>query len=201
MRCFEGEGRDAGTSHFLMGSTTDIVPNIHRLKNPKGAIVNPRPVISRALTKGITLLFICLLSACANLQPNFETPTVKLINIKPLKSSGLEQRFSIDLRITNPNAGDIHLVGMSYVIELDGYKVMTGVANDTPTIKAYDDTEFEVQASVSLLKGIGLIASLLKKNKPDVSYRVTTKLDTGIPIIGAIAVTDTGSLSLDSFKH
>lgn len=154
-----------------------------------------------ALNKGIALLFVFLLSACASLQPNFETPTVKLINIKPLGGNGFEQRFDIDLRITNPNANDLNLVGMTYAIELDGYKVISGVANDIPSIKAYGDTQVNVQASVGLLEGIGLIASLLNKTTPDVNYKIITKLDTGIPIIGTIAVTDNGTINIDNFKH
>jgi len=163
--------------------------------------MKPRHVKYRALNGGIALLFACLLSACASLQPNFETPSVKLINIKPSGSNGFEQRFDIDLRITNPNANDLNLVGMSYLIELDGYKVITGVANDTPNIKAYSDTQVNMQASVSLFEGIGLIASLLNKTTPDVDYKITAKLDTGVPIIGIIAVTDTGSLNIDDFKN
>ncbi len=153
------------------------------------------------LNKGLTLLFIFLLSACASLQPHFESPTVKLINIKPLSSKGLEQRFEIDLRIVNPNAIDLNLAGMSYAVELDGYKVMTGVSDNKANIKAFGDTEVTVQASVSLFKGIALIASLINKNTPTVSYKITNKLNTGIPIIGAITLTDSGVLDLDEFRN
>ncbi|MGK0440975.1 MAG: LEA14-like dessication related protein [Pseudohongiellaceae bacterium] len=149
------------------------------------------------LMKKIIILFcITLLSACATLHPNFANPTVKLINFKPLKNNGLEQRFDIDLRVTNPNAQTLKLVGMSYAIELDGFKVITGASNDIPDLPAYGDAKVNLKASIGLLQSARLFSSLLNKTRSEINYSITTKLDTGIPIIGILPVTDSGVLNM-----
>ena len=95
----------------------------------------------------IALLFF--LTACASLQSGFATPSVKLVSLTALPANGLEQRFAIGLRVANPNGTALNLVGMTYSIELEGFKLISGVSNNIPTIAAYDETLVEVEASVN----------------------------------------------------
>ena len=141
---------------------------------------------------------LMFLSGCANFNPNFEMPNVKLVSLTPMKSQGLEQRFDIGLRITNPNAINLSLVGVQYDIELDGYKLISGVSSGLPTIPAYGEHVIQVQASVSLLQGARFLASLLSQPKEAFSYSINAKLDTGLPIIGKVAVSDSGEIKLSS---
>lgn len=140
----------------------------------------------------VAIFLLAVLSGCQTLQPNFETPTVKLVSIAPLPVTGLEQRFAIGLRVANPNARALNLAGMTYVIELEGFKVVDGVANKLPSIPAYGESLVDIEASVSLLEGMRLLSSFLSKPKADVSYKIVAKLDTGLPFVGKIPVSDSG---------
>ena len=152
-------------------------------------MIKQRVTYSRSV---FLILLFALLTSCANFPRSIETPSVKLVSLTPLPASGLEQRFAMGLRVSNPNANALNLVGLSYAVELEGFKVISGVANDIPSIAAYGDSVVNLEASVSLLEGMRLLSSLLSKPKGEVNYRINAKLDTGLPIIGKIPVTDSG---------
>lgn len=143
----------------------------------------------------VAVMLLAVLSGCQTLRPDFETPTVKLVSIEPLPVTGLEQRFAIGLRVANPNARALNLAGMTYAIELEGFKVVDGVANKLPSIPAYGESLVNIEASVSLLEGMRLLSSFLSKPKADVSYKIIAKLDTGLPFLGRIPVSDSGVIN------
>lgn len=140
----------------------------------------------------VKYLGLVLISACSSLQTSFQEPSVKLVNITPTASIGLEQRFDIDLRVTNPSAQALKLKGMNYVIQFEGFEVIHGGANHIPEVAAYGDALVTVQASVGLLESARLLARLLNKTTPDISYKIIASLDTGLPIIGMVPVSDSG---------
>lgn len=153
-----------------------------------------------AASVGRYIGFACLLfllSACASLQSGFQTPSVKLVSLQALPASGLEQRFAIGLRVANPNGAALNLVGMTYAIELEGFKLISGVSNDIPSIAAYDETLVEIEASVNLLDGVRFLNDLLSNPKNALNYKVGASLDTGIPFIGKIPVSDTGVIDFN----
>lgn len=152
-------------------------------------IIKPRAAYSRSI---VLVLLFALLSGCANFPTGIETPSVKLVSLSPLPANGLEQRFVLGLRVTNPNAKALNLVGLSYAVELEGFEIISGAMNDIPSIAAYGDSVVNLEASVSLLEGVRLLSSFLSKPKGEMNYRISAKLDTGLPILGKIPVTDSG---------
>jgi len=155
-------------------------------------------VLSRARSIATVFLGIFLLHACAGLQANFQMPTVKIISLQPLANNGIEQRFKIDLRVENRNAMALSLVGMTYALELEGFKVISGVANNLPRIAAYGSEVVSIEASINLLEGFKFFSSVFSQPKSQLSYRLSTKLDTGLPILGVLTVEDTGVVSLSN---
>ena len=141
-------------------------------------------------------LTMLLLTACAVLDPNFKTPTVALASVQPLQTTGLEQRFNIGLRVSNPNQQALNLVGVDYTIELDGFEVINGRANNIPSISAYGDTLINIEAAVGFMQGVKFIGSLLNKTSPELGYKINAKLDTGLPIIGVLPITNSGVVNL-----
>ena len=79
-------------------------------------------MLYRSFTTVILLTLIALLSSCAVLQPNFQTPEVKVMSVQPGAGTGLQQSFDVGLLVINPNAQPLSLVGMTYAIELEGFK-------------------------------------------------------------------------------
>ena len=136
------------------------------------------------------------LQGCANLTPDFETPTVNISSFRTLPSDSMMPAFEIGLRVMNPNSVALKLRGVSYTVSLDGNEVITGVGNDLPVIEAYGEGEFKLTASADLFAGMRLFTDLLKSNKDTFSYEVEAKLDVGT-FTPAIRVKDGGEINLN----
>ncbi len=120
-----------------------------------------------------------IVAGCATLAPDYETPTVNVSAIRALPSEGLSPRFEIGLHIVNPNRSPLALQGIAYSLKLDGHKILTGVANDLPTIDGYGEGDVTLVASTSLLSSIRFFADIVNAERDTVSYSLEAKLDVG----------------------
>ena len=132
-------------------------------------------------THRITILVLTILTmtACATLQQDFETPAVNVSAIRPMPSDSLTPRFEIVLHIVNPNRSPLKLQGIVYTLALDGHKVLTGAANDLPTIEGYSEGEVTLTAATSLLSSIRFLTELMHKQRETIAFELTAKLDPG----------------------
>jgi LEA14-like dessication related protein len=154
------------------------------------------------LKKLVILILVMFMVSCASLNPNFQTPEIKVVSITPASNSdgSLTQNFNLGLQIMNPNSKAIDLVGMSYKVEIDGFSLLSGVAKDIPRIDGYSEERVNVTSSISLLDGLRFINSLLSKSDSKIDYKMTAKLDTGIPLIGKVPVTSYGKIDLSDLS-
>ena len=124
-------------------------------------------------------LMITMLSACANLIPNFEKPQVSVNSFKILPDRNVNPTFEIGLRVVNPNSIPLNLKGLSYTASIEGNKVLSGVANLLPSVPAYGEEEVKLNAQADLFGGMRLIADLMKPRETPISYTLKVKLDVG----------------------
>lgn len=141
-------------------------------------------------------LMLVLLGGCAHLGLKLEQPQVKVVSLRLLPSEGMEQRFGIGLRITNPNATGINLVGMSYSLKLQGYDLLSGVSNDIPPIDAYSEVPLEIIANVDLFNGLRFIQSLLENPTDNLSYELVAKLSLDSSLLPPIRIVESGNIAL-----
>lgn len=126
----------------------------------------------------VTLMFSLLLASCAVLQPRLEQPIVKVTRLQLLPSQGLQQRIGVGLSITNPNARDLSLNGISYTIGIENFSVLSGVSNQVPLLKAYQETPVDLEVSANLLEIVRLVEYFSRSKMPDeVNYNFDAKLD------------------------
>jgi LEA14-like dessication related protein len=87
--------------------------------------------IARAVLFAISLSFAVV--GCATV--NDAVPLkVNLVNITPASSGVFEQRFIVDLRLSNPNDFAIPLDGLSFEMNVNGEYFATGLSNQRVTI-------------------------------------------------------------------
>lgn len=142
---------------------------------------------------------LMLIAGCATNPLSIEPPKVQLVNISQAKQQGLSVEFMLDLKVINPNSRALNLVGMNFDVELEGINIISGAANDVPSVPAYGNQMVGVSVSVGLIEGVKLINQLANNNDRKLAYQLTTRLNTGIPIIGVIPVVDSGHINLDDF--
>lgn len=128
------------------------------------------------MLQAVTLL---LISACVSVPSDFEQPSVSVISFVPKGNTGISPQFNIVLHITNPNRNPLKLMGLSYSIHLAGNEVMSGVANNLPTIEPYGETDVKLIASANLVGGFKLITGLMNENRAYIDYEFKARLDVG----------------------
>lgn len=139
------------------------------------------------------LLLCVFLCACAGFQPGLEPPEIKLVSLTPLAADGFQQRFAVGLTVTNPNARDLVLQGMSYRIGIAGHDIFSGVANQLPVLTSYAETPVTVEVSASLMNVLALIGDLSRQTPDELTYQLSAKLDVG-SFLPAIRIDESGPL-------
>ena len=147
----------------------------------------------------IVTLFIAVLciGGCARLSSNYEEPTVGLKTFRLLPSDGIVPTFEIGLHIINPNRDPLNIDGLYYTVNIEGHKVLAGVASDLPKIKGYGEGDITIKATVDLLSGAKLIRSLLIQPTSRLEYTFNAKLDMG-PFIPTMNIVEKGQISADN---
>jgi LEA14-like dessication related protein len=127
----------------------------------------------------ILLLTVALLQACATVSPSFEPPKVNITSLEMLEPQGLSQRFKIGLVVTNPNAKDLPLTGMSYSLSLNGYDLINGASNKLPALTAYSETPITIEAATDLFAALRFLNALANQPQDALNYEFSAKLDLG----------------------
>ena len=82
----------------------------------------------------LSILALCFLCGCAGkMSPGFEPPVVSLRTFKMLPQESVSPRFEIGLHIINPNRDSLNFDGIYYTVDIEGYKLLSGVSNTLPT--------------------------------------------------------------------
>jgi LEA14-like dessication related protein len=143
----------------------------------------------------VYLLIILLLAGCATLRPDFEEPAVTVTSFRALPTDTMVPKFEIGLHIVNPNRVPLELFGISYNIELEGHRILTGVASDMPLISAYGEGDVLLKASPDLFSTLRLFTDLMSQPRETFRYGFTAKLDVGT-FLPRIKVEQSGEIEL-----
>lgn len=139
------------------------------------------------------LIFIAmLLSSCATLSPDFEKPELQLTNLSMLPAQGLEQRFRLTFRVTNPNNISFPVDGMNFKLNLHGLQVATGVSDKKFVLEPLSDNTFEVDVSASLFNSGRVLLDIMNSKPQELAYEINAKIFTSKGLWGSIPVTRSG---------
>lgn len=154
--------------------------------------------MARLTHRFVIVALTLFLAACATLSPTYETPQVSLTSftVSP-QSSGLAPEFDIGLRVVNPNRSALPLVGMSYSVEVDGNRILTGAEPNLPRIEGYGTADIIIKASPDLFGSARLINQLLTSTQSEFNYLFKAKLDVGT-LMPFIHIEEKGSFGLPS---
>lgn len=140
-----------------------------------------------------------MLSACATLNPNFETPQISVNSFKMLPGGNVNPTFEIGLRVLNPNSIPLNLKGLSYTASIAGHDLLSGVANQLPVVPAYGEEDIRLNAQADIFGGLQLLADLVKPRQGPVGYTLNVKLDVGTFAL-PIRITREGQLTIPTVR-
>ncbi|GAA5786275.1 lipoprotein [Chitiniphilus shinanonensis] len=122
----------------------------------------------------LTLCLILLLSACASLPTDLQKPRVSLAGIS-LKEAGLfEQRFTLTLRVENPNNVSLPIKGLDTTLAINDKPLASGVAPQSVTIPAMGEARLAIDVTSNLAALVRQLRAAKGEGGP--RYRLTGKL-------------------------
>lgn len=101
-------------------------------------------------------------------------PRINLVNIAPAASSGVfEQRFLVDLRISNLNDFDIPLNGLSFEMDVNGDYFATGLSNSKVLIPRLSTAVVSVETTADSFELIRQVLNAIRTGTVDYSIKGT----------------------------
>ena len=143
----------------------------------------------------IPLVFSLFFSGCSLLHSGYEVPSVNITTFRALPTQSFAPSFEIGLHIVNPNRSSLTLDGIYYTIDIEGHRLLEGVANQLPAIAAYGDSDIVLESTANIVNSLRLIADLSQQPRHKFNYKLTAKLDIGT-FRPSIKITKEGEISL-----
>jgi len=132
------------------------------------------------LVVGVFLLLALLSAGCATLSPGYEKPQINVTSFAVAPESvGLAPRFNIGIQVINPNRTALPLKGMTYALEIEGNRVLSGATADLPRVPAYGMADFMIEASPDLLGSARLLGDLFAHQRDSFAFTFKGRLDVG----------------------
>jgi LEA14-like dessication related protein len=131
-------------------------------------------------------MLILILTGCALWQR--EPLRVSVAGIEPLPGQGLEARFTVQLRIQNPNDRPLAYSGISLDLDLAGKSFASGVSDQSGSVPRFGEIVVAVPVTVPALAIVRQAVGLVRGERPSkVDYEVRGRLgDTGFETLGDI---------------
>jgi LEA14-like dessication related protein len=116
------------------------------------------------------LVLALMLSACASLY-GLKSPEVSLSDIRLKGGNLLEQRFTLSLRVLNPNDKDLAVDGLTFELEIAGQRFARGATGQSVTLTRLSDTVVDVDGTAQLISLLQKLPSLVDSSGK-VPYRI-----------------------------
>ncbi|MBR8222573.1 LEA type 2 family protein [Burkholderia ambifaria] len=155
----------------------------------------PRALFLTAPLRAVLLPFAAAfaLGGCAGFTR--EPVSVSVAGLDPLIGQGLEMRFSLKLRVQNPNDAPIEYDGISVALDLNGTPFASGVSDRSGVVPRFGETVIDVPVSVS-----AFAAARQAWNLPgaaasgELPYALRGRLAGGV--LGSVHFRDAGTLRM-----
>jgi LEA14-like dessication related protein len=122
--------------------------------------------------RGLVILSIALLSACAGLGGLSQKPEVSVAGLKLVQVGVFEQRFILKLRVQNPNDVELRINGLSVEVEFNGQPFITGLSDKGVTVPRFGEAVLEVMATSTLGSALKQLRELQKGGRERIDYRI-----------------------------
>lgn len=147
------------------------------------------------------VIMLIMLSACASWWHSYEAPQINVTSFALAPdSSGVAPRFLIGLQVINPNRSALPLAGMSYSVEVEGNRILSGAKPDLPRIEGYSSADIVIEASPDLLGSARLLNQLLSSQQQTLDYLFKARFDVGA-LLPYVTIEERGEFGLQSFSE
>ncbi len=128
------------------------------------------------MLRPFALLTLVLLASCATL-PQLQPPGIALKRIDLLQLGFDEQRFGLELEVTNPNSIPLPITGIRYGLTVSGIELGNGASTETLRIPANGTTRVQLELSVNAVRLLGQLSEWTRRPPSDLSYLFDSEID------------------------
>lgn len=150
----------------------------------------------RSLLKVLLALSALWLAGCASLTPGYEKPQIHVTSFALAPDSmGIAPKFLIGLEVINPNRRALPLHGMSYSVEVEGNRILSGAEPDLPKVEGYSSADIIIKASPDLLGSARLLNQLISGRQQTLGYVFKARFDVGA-LLPFVTIEERGEFGL-----
>lgn len=103
---------------------------------------------SSLLAAVVVLILAMSMGACAT-PGGRDAPDIRIVGLEALPSEGLELRFALKMRVSNPNDSPVGFDGIAVKLDLDGRGVASGVSDARGEVPRFGEELVTVPVSIS----------------------------------------------------
>ncbi|MEK1905387.1 MAG: LEA type 2 family protein [Pseudomonas sp.] len=152
----------------------------------------PRP-LPQTLARLLAWSLLLGLSGCSLLTPR-DPLHIDLVGLEPLAGQEMEMRFTVVLRVQNPNDNAIDYNGVALDLEVNGQPLASGVSAEAGQVPRFGEALVRVPLSISTFSLVrqAWAASGYRQGQ-NLPYRLNGKLAGGL--LGTVRFNDSGTLN------
>lgn len=148
------------------------------------------------LAAALLALLLTMLGGCAGIMSG-EPPRINVVGVEKLTGEGFELRFTLKLRVQNPNAHALNWEGIAVDLDVNGRPLATGVSSASGTVPGFGETVVSLPVSVNAVSAVRQMLGLIDgSSRGDLPYTLRGQL--GGSVLGALRFTAQGTLKLPS---
>jgi LEA14-like dessication related protein len=149
--------------------------------------------------QGLSLVMVCMLSACASVESLVSSPTVSLRGMRMTEFSFTGQTFVLDFDVSNPNPFPLPVNSVAYGVVLDGHTFASGNTHGSFSVPAGGDGEFAISVDLNLLRTAPKLLSIVRDGaRRDIPYEIEGELGVDIPYTPPVSFSSNGEIRLTS---
>jgi len=138
-------------------------------------------------------------SGCASTGALLETPEVSLRNVSVTQLGFNAQTFVLDFDVINPNPFPLPIRSVSYGVELDGYRFVSGQTEGRFTVPASSDGAFAISVDVDLIHTAPQLMFIVRDGVyREIPYVLKGQFEVDIPFTNPVPFSKEGSIRLQS---
>jgi LEA14-like dessication related protein len=128
----------------------------------------------KRLSSCVTCIVVGLaLAACSALPMNAEQPKISVSDINLASAGLLEQKFTLGLRIQNPNDFELAVNAISFDLELNGKPFITGLSGKAINVARFSSGVMKVEGISNGFALFNQAVGMANGEKKTFSYRLT----------------------------
>jgi LEA14-like dessication related protein len=137
---------------------------------------------------------LAALAGCALFVSGLVPPRVSIVNVHVRRADFWQQRLRVRVRVSNPNDLDLGVKRVSYVLDIDGQRIATGICAQGFTVPAHGTAEFDTQVTANMAGA--LLTVLAQGHNRPMHYRLRGRVELSRGWLRSLPFDERGSLTL-----